>query len=124
VHVAGGAVDGDVQVEFAQDVVAIPQFGQVLDVDVDEADLVLLEVAVRLAGLLGGGQEMADDEGQRVEGKAGGAAERAHDGALLVTGAARKLMGPRRTVLAGIRATLAPFANGLGGDAIALGKCA
>lgn len=67
---------------------------------------------------------MADDEGQRVEREAGAAAERTHDGALLVTGAPGELMGPSRTILAIIRATLAPFADGLGGDAVAFGECA
>lgn len=52
-HVAGGAVDGGVQVALARDAVAVLQLGQVLHVDVDEADLVVLEAAVRFAGLLG-----------------------------------------------------------------------
>ena len=129
-HVAGGAVDGGVQVALARDAVAVLQLGQVLHVDVDEADLVVLEAAVWLAGLLGRRQpvealgfedtvdsvpvqvwqEVADDEGQRVEGKAGGAAERAHDGALLITGAPGQLMGSRRAVLTRIGAAFAPFA--------------
>ncbi|GJD86488.1 hypothetical protein HPGCJGGD_4395 [Methylobacterium haplocladii] len=56
VHVAGGAVDGDVEVAFAGDAVSIAQLGQVLHVDMDEADLVVLEGAVRLADLFGGRQ--------------------------------------------------------------------
>src|SRR3954468_2723507 len=80
--------------------------GQVLHVDVDEADLVGLEAAVRLSRALGGRQavealgledavdrvpvqmrqEVREDEGEVIEGKAGGAAERAHDGALLIAG--------------------------------------
>jgi hypothetical protein len=59
VHVAGGAVDGDVQVAFAQDAIAVLQFGQVLDVNVDEADLALLEGTVRFASLLGGGKRLS-----------------------------------------------------------------
>lgn len=55
-HRAGGAVDRDVQVAFAQYVIAILQLGQVLHIDVDEADFVILECAVRFAGLLGGRQ--------------------------------------------------------------------
>lgn len=113
-----------------------------LHVDVDEADLVVLEAAVRLASLLSGRQpvealgledavdrvpvqvwqEVADDEGQRVEGKAGGAAERAHDGALLIAGAPRELVRARRAVLTRIGAALAPLADGLGRDAVALGQ--
>ena len=50
VHVAGGAIDGDVQVALARDAVAILQLGQVLHIDVDEADLVVLEAAVVACG--------------------------------------------------------------------------
>ena len=49
VHLARAAVDGDVEVAFARDPVAILQLGQVLHIDVHEADLVLTEDAVRLA---------------------------------------------------------------------------
>jgi hypothetical protein len=41
------------EVALAGGAVAVTRFGQVLDVDVDEADLVVLERAMRLAGLLG-----------------------------------------------------------------------
>ncbi len=71
-----------------------------------EAEVVVLEAAVRLASLLSGRQavealgledavdrvpvqvrqEVADDESEIVEGKACAAAERAHDGALLIGG--------------------------------------
>ena len=141
-HVAGGAVDGDGEEALAGGAVAVTQFGQVLHVDMHEADLVVLEGAVRLASLLGGRQpvetlrledavdgipvqvrqDVADDEGQRVEGEAGGAAERAHDGALLIAGAPGQLMGSRRAIVTGIGAAFAPFADGLGGDAVALGQ--
>ena len=107
-----------------------------------EADLVVLEGAVRLAGLLGWRQaveplrledaidgvpvqvwqEVADDEGQRVEGEAGGAAERAHDGTLLIAGPPGQLVGPGGAILTGIGAAFAPFADGLGRDAVALGQ--
>ncbi len=142
VHVAGGAVDGDVQVALASGAVAVVQLGQMLHVDVHEADFVVLEGAVRLAGPLGRRQpvqalrledaidgvpvqvrqEVADDEGQRVEGEAGAATERAHDGALLIAGAPGQLMGPGRAILTGIGAAFAPFADGLGGHAVALGQ--
>lgn len=143
VHVAGDAVNGDVQVALTQDAVAILQFEQVFDVNVDEADLVLLEGTVQFASLLGGQaveplrledaidripvqvrQEMADEEGQCFEREAGAAPERIHEGALLVTGAPGQLMGSSRTILAIIRAMLTPLADGLGGDAIAHGECA
>ena len=141
-HVVGGPVDGDVQVAFARDAVAVLQLGQVLHVDLDEADLVVLEAAVRLAGLLGRRQpiealgfedavdripvqvrqEVADDEGQCVEGKAGGAAERADDGALLIAGAPSEFVGTRRAILTRIGTAFAPFADGLGGHAVAFGQ--
>ncbi|GAB6841682.1 hypothetical protein HNR00_004838 [Methylorubrum rhodinum] len=133
VHIAGGAVEGDGEGAFAGGAVAVAELGQVLHVDMHEADLVVLEGAVRLAGLPGRQQpvetlrledaidgvpvqvrqEVADDEGQRVEGEAGGPAERAHDGALLIAGAPGQLMGSRRAILTGIRAAFAPLADGL-----------
>ena len=108
----------------------------------DEADLVVFEGAVRLAGLLGRRQpvetlrledaidgvpvqmrqEVANDEGQRVEGKAGGAAERTHNGTLLIAGAPGQLMGSGRAILTGVGAAFAPFADGLSGHAVALGE--
>ena len=120
VHVAGGAIDGDVQVALARDAVAILQLGQVLHVHMHEADLVVLEAAVRLASLFGGRQpvealgledavdrvpvqvrqEVREDEGEIVERKACAAAERAHDGALLIGGFPRQLMRPGGAVLA------------------------
>ena len=59
VRVAGSALDGDVQVAFAQDAIVVLQCGQVLDVNVDEADLVLLEGTVRFASLLEGGKQLS-----------------------------------------------------------------
>src|ERR1700712_910438 len=67
-------------------------------------------------------QEVADDEGEIVERKASAAAERADDGALLIAGFPRQLVRPRRAVLAISRSALAPLADGLGRDAIALGQ--
>ena len=58
-HVARGTVDGDVQVASAPDAVGILQLCQVIHVDVDEADLIVPEADVRLAGLLGGWQPVA-----------------------------------------------------------------
>ena len=53
VHVAGGAVDGDVEVALAQHAIAISQFGQVLHFHMHEADLVVIERTVRFARALG-----------------------------------------------------------------------
>lgn len=53
VHIPGGAVEGDGEGAFAGGAVAVTELGQVLHVDMHEADLVVLESAVRLAGLLG-----------------------------------------------------------------------
>ena len=47
---AGGAVDGDIQVALAALAVGGPELGQVLDVHVHEAKVVVLEGPVRLAG--------------------------------------------------------------------------
>src|SRR3954447_8129179 len=100
-----------------------------LHVQVHEADLVLLEVAVQLAGAVGRGeaiepfrledavdripvqvrQEVGDDEGEVVERKAGGAAERADDGALLIAGFPRQLVRPGRAVLTVGGSALAPI---------------
>ena len=43
VHVAGGAVDGDVEIALTSFAIAVAQLGQVLHVHVHEADLVVLE---------------------------------------------------------------------------------
>ena len=52
VHVAGGAVDGDVEIALARHAIAVSQLGQVLHVHVHEADLVVLEGAVGLTRAL------------------------------------------------------------------------
>jgi hypothetical protein len=129
----------DVEGAFAGGAVLV---AQVHYVDMHEADLVVLEGAVRFPGLLGGRhsvealrpedaldgvpaqvrQEGVDDEGQCIEGEAGGAAERAHDGTLLIAGPLEPLMRPGRAILTGIGAALAPFADGLHEDAVALGQ--
>jgi hypothetical protein len=53
VHVAGGAVDGDVELAFARLAIAVAHLGQMLHVPVHEADLVVLERTVRFARALG-----------------------------------------------------------------------
>ena len=92
VNVARGAVDDDVEIPLAGSTIAIAELGQVLHVDMDEADLVVCKDAVRLAALVRWRQavealrledavdrvpvqvrqEVGDDEGEVVEGEAGG----------------------------------------------------
>src|SRR3712207_3951300 len=65
---------------------------------------------------------MGDDEGEVVEGEAGGAAERADHGALLFGGLPGQPVRLGGVVEAVLRAALAPFADGLGADAVAPGQ--
>jgi len=136
---ARGTVDGDVQAALTEGSIPVAQLGQVLHVDVDEANLVVPESSLWLAGLLGGRQavqafgledavdgvpvevrqEVAHHEGEVVEREACGAAQRAHDGAFLIASFPRQLLRPGRAVLAVGGTALAPFADGLGGDAVA-----
>src|SRR4051794_37279082 len=67
-------------------------------------------------------QEMADDKRQVIEGEVGDPAQRADNGALRLGCLPGQLVRPRRVVQAVCRTTLAPLADGLGGDAIALGE--
>lgn len=110
-----------------------------LHVHVQEADLVLLELAVWFAGRGCGwetietlgledavdgvavevGQGVGDHEGEVIEGKAGGTTQGANDGALLLAGLPGQGMRPGRAVLAVLGPALAPLADGLGGDAVA-----
>src|SRR3954471_16649023 len=86
---AGAAVDGDIEEALAPLTIGRLQFGQVLDVDVNEAEVVLLERALALGGALRNGlgpavqalgledtpnavavevrQKVADDKGQVIE---------------------------------------------------------
>jgi hypothetical protein len=105
---ARAAIDGDVEVPLAELAAADVQLGQLLDIDVDEPEVVVAELALALlptlVGVEGrqvreavqalgpqdapdavpvqGRQEVLKREGQVVEGEAGGAADRADDGAL------------------------------------------
>ena len=92
VHPARTTVDGDIQEALAALAIGGPQLGQVLDVDVDEAEIVVLERAALPLVLLRRRQtaeplsledavdriavemrqEVRDDEGEIVERKAGG----------------------------------------------------
>src|SRR4051794_10395228 len=85
-----------------------------------EADLVVLELSMRAPGVIRGRepvgpfgledavdrvpvqvrQDMREDEGEVVEREASGAAQRADDGTLFLTGLPGQLVGSRRAVLA------------------------
>ena len=139
---ARAPVDGHEQVALAQLAVGGAQLGQVLHVQVDEAELVLLELGRGLLGRGGGRpaaqargledavdvvpvevrQEVADHEGEVVEREAGGAAQRAHHGALLLARLPGQLVRAAGAVPALGRPALAPLADGLGADAVALGQ--
>src|SRR3954451_4013651 len=141
---AGAAIDGDIEVALAPFAIGGLQLGQVLDVDVREAEVIVLEGTLAFGGLcryrLGAAieafgledapdavavemrQEMGNDKRQVVEGKVGDPAQRADNGALRLGGLPGQLVRPRRVVQAVCRTTLAPLADGLGGHAIALGE--
>ena len=67
-------------------------------------------------------QEVLEREGQVVEGEAGGAADRADDGALFLGRPPGQLARPGGMVEAVFRAALAPLADGLGADPEAPGQ--
>ena len=107
-----------------------------------EAEVVVLEAAGLALGLLGGrqavqplgledagdgvavqvGQDVGDHEGEVIEGEAGGLPQGADDRPLLLAGLPGQLVRPGRAVQTGLGPALAPAADGLGGDAIALGQ--
>src|SRR5215210_6022809 len=138
---AGAPVNGDVEVALPPFAVGGLQLGQVLDVDMDEAEVVVLELALATFGPVRGRrwppaqsfgpqdaqdapdavavevrQEMADHEGEVVEGEVGRLAQGADHGALLVGGLPGQLMRPGGVIEAVVRAALAPLADGLGAD--------
>src|SRR4051794_30781598 len=141
---ARAAIDGDVEIAFAPFTISSLQLGQVLDVEMDEAEVVLLEGALAFGGLcryrLGPTvqplgledapdavavemrQEMGNDKRQVIEREVGHPAQGADNGALRLGGLPGQLVRPRRVVQAIGRTPLAPLADGLGGHAIALGK--
>ena len=140
---ARAAVDGNEQVSLAPFAVAGLQLGQVLEVDVDEAEVVVMECALALGGLVGDRlwsavqsfgledapdavavevrQEMRDDEGEVVEGEIGRASQGADDGALLFGRLPGQPVRAGGAVEAIRGAALAPLAHGLGADAVAPG---
>src|SRR3954469_12980669 len=67
-------------------------------------------------------QEVADHEGQVIQREAGGATQRADHGALLLARLPGQLMRATGAVPALGRPTLAPLADSLGADAVALGQ--
>ena len=119
-HPARAAVDGDIEEALAALAIGGSQLGQVLDVDVHEAEIVVLERAALALALLRRRQaaqafgledavdgiavemrqEVRDDEGQIVEGKAGGLAQSADDRPLLLGGFPGQLVRPAAMVLA------------------------
>src|SRR5689334_976854 len=141
---ARAAVDGDVEIALAPLAIASLQLGQVLDIDVHEAEVIVLEAALAFGGLcrcrlepaveaLGledapdavaveMGQEMCNDKRQVIEREVGDPTQRADNRALRLGCLPGHLVWPRRMVLAVCHAPLAPLADGLGGDAIALSE--
>jgi hypothetical protein len=115
-----------------------------LDVDMHEAEVIVLEGAFAFGGLrrcwLGAtietlgledapdavavemGQEMGNEKRQVIEREVGDPAQRADNGAFLLGCLPRQLVWPRRMVQAVCHTPLAPLADGLGGHAIALGE--
>src|SRR5690348_15230198 len=143
-HRAGTAVDGDVKIALAPFAIGGLQLGEMLDVDVHEAEVIVLEGALAVGGLRRGRfgaaveargledapdavavemrQEMADDKCQIIERKVGDPAQPADNGALRLGCLPGQLVRPGRMVQAVCRTPLAPLADGLGGHAIALGE--
>ena len=141
---AQAAVDGDVEIALAPFAIDGLQLGEMLDVDMDEAEVIVLEGALAFSRLcrcrLGAAvqplgledapdavaiemrQEMADDKGQVIEGEVGEPTQCANNGALLPGGLPGRLVRSRRMVQTVCRTPLAPLADGLGGHAIALGE--
>ena len=115
---------------------------EMLDVDMNEAEVIVLEGALALGGTfcsgpgsaaqalcfkntpdavaIEGRQEVADNKSQVIEGEVGGPAHGADNGTLLLGWLPRQPMGLGGMVEAVCRTALAPFADGLGADAIAL----
>ena len=122
-HPTRAAVDGDIEEALAALAIGGSQLRQVLDVDVDEAEIIVLERADFALALLRGRQaaeplrledavdgiavemrqEVRDDEGQIVEGKAGGLAQSADDRTFLLGGFPGQLVRPAAMVLAVLR---------------------
>ena len=133
VHPTRAAVDRHEEEALAGHAIPVPQLGQVLHIQVHEAEPVLLESSIRLARAARGrqavealgfedtidrvpvqvGQEVGDHEGEVIEGEPCRAAQGADDGAFLLTGFPGQLVRPSGAVLALIRTALAPLADSL-----------
>ena len=142
VHPARTAVDGDIQEAFAAFTVSRAQLRQVLDVHVHEAEVIRLEAAVRSAGAIRRRQaaqargfqdavdrvtvemrqEVADHKGEVIQRKAGCATQRTDNGALFIRCFPGQLVRAAGAILTVGRPALAPLADRLGRDAIALGQ--
>jgi hypothetical protein len=141
-HRPRAALDGQKQKALAALAVAGAQLGQVLHVDVHEAEIIVLEGAAaasrsalgrqsaqpfgpedaRDAVAVEMRQEVAHHEGEIIEGKTRGPTQGADNRPLLVGGFPRQLVWAAGAILAGVEAALAPLANGLGAHPIALGQ--
>jgi hypothetical protein len=116
----------------------------VLDVDVDEAEVIVFEGALALCGplrhRLGAAvqpfgledtpdavavevrQEVAHDKGQVIEGEVSGPAQGADHGAFLFGGLPGQRVGLGGMIEAVCDTAFAPFTDGFGADAIPLGE--
>src|SRR5215213_3099281 len=136
------AVDRHIQKALAALAIGGLQLRQVLDVHVHEAEVVVLEgpalpfallcrrqaaeplrledavdrIAVEMR------QEVRDDEGQIIEGEAGGQAQGTDDGTLFLGGFPGQLVRPAGVVRAVLGPAFAPLADGLGAHTEALGQ--
>lgn len=68
------------------------------------------------------GQEVAHRKREVVEWEPGAPAQLTDDGALFLGGPPTQVLGPRGVILNVLGTTLAPFADGFGADAVALGQ--
>jgi hypothetical protein len=141
-HPARAAVDGHIQIALAALAIGGLQLGQVLDVHMHKAKIVVLKRAALAFALMSGpqtpqvfrledavnrvpvemGQKVADHEGEVIEQKTGGLAQGADDRPLFVRGFPGQLMAPAGMVQAVIGPALALFADGLGAHAEAFGQ--
>jgi hypothetical protein len=135
-HAARAAFDGDLEEALAAFAISRSELRHMLNVNVQEAEVILLERAApalrparqwqapQALGIEDAvdripvemRQEMAHHEGQVIERKAGGAAQDTDDGALLVCGFPGQRVRPAGAVLAILRSPFAPLVNGFGAD--------
>jgi hypothetical protein len=131
-----------IQVPFTPLPIGGLQLGQVLDVHVHKAEIIVLERAALTLALLRRRQapqafsledavdriavemrqEVADHEGEVIQRKAGGLAQSTDDRALFFRGFPGQLVRPTAMVLAVLRPTFAPLADGFGAHTEALGQ--